>query len=95
MARTYRNINPTLTFWTPDDAERDHKSRQRIIRLNKHIKNGQVGTELGSPYSAAPKGYDSWHEVCGAKGKRWAKHETSAINRRVADRNIRAELNDL
>jgi len=49
-------------------------------------------TDVGSPDSSCPKSHNSWNET---RNRKWAKAKAARLNRRVAARHIRKELDDL
>jgi hypothetical protein len=81
MSRTTRNYYPKLTLREADETiSRPATYNRWATRWT----NGYDGcsSDIGTGFSGAPRGYDTWEEVSGMKGKRFAKRHAARIVRR-------------
>lgn len=88
MSKTVRNVPHWVKAVSEAELDLyDPRSRRRVERFNRRIRNKQDGafsTELGTSDPNSPKGYNTWDPVWGMHRKRSEKALTHRTARRVA-----------
>lgn len=68
-------------------------SAQMLLRIAKHLRYGQVGSDCHMPFPDGKKGYDGWSST-GTNNHRWAKRMTAKIMRRRGRKVISEALDE-